>query len=47
VSITGDPELRVRSYPGAFSQILTNLVMNSIIHAYGPDEAGVDDGQDP
>ncbi len=40
VSISGDPELRVRSYPGAFSQILTNLVMNSIIHAYAPDVAG-------
>lgn len=40
VSVSGDPELRVRSYPGALSQILTNLIMNSIIHAYGPEDAG-------
>jgi predicted ATPase/signal transduction histidine kinase len=40
VSILGDPDLRIRSYPGALSQIITNLVMNSIIHAYGPEDAG-------
>ncbi len=40
VSITGDPELRISSFPGALSQILTNLVMNSLIHAYGPDDIG-------
>lgn len=38
VTIEGDAELRVRSYPGAFSQIFTNLYMNSCIHGF--DEGG-------
>ncbi len=32
IDLSGD--LHVRSYPGAFSQILTNLVMNSLLHGY-------------
>ena len=32
--------LRWDSYPGALSQILTHLVMNSVIHAYSPDRTG-------
>jgi predicted ATPase/signal transduction histidine kinase len=39
--ITGDKELLITSYPGAFSQILTNLVINSIHHGYGPNESGL------
>lgn len=34
-------DLEIYSYPGAFSQILTNLIMNSIIHAFGGEEQGV------
>ncbi|NQZ07402.1 MAG: hybrid sensor histidine kinase/response regulator [Algicola sp.] len=34
VSLEGDRELTIESYPGAISQIITNLVMNSIIHAF-------------
>ncbi len=40
VNIEGDKTLILNSYPGAFSQIVTNLVMNSIIHAYEPGNSG-------
>jgi signal transduction histidine kinase len=30
----------LNSNPGAFAQIVTNLVMNSLLHAYEPEEAG-------
>lgn len=40
IEVTGDRQLNLNSYPGAFSQIVTNLVMNSLLHAYQPDEAG-------
>ena len=40
ISIDGDPGLMINSYPGAFSQIVTNLVINSIIHAYPTNKAG-------
>ncbi|MGC2855614.1 AAA family ATPase [Novispirillum sp. DQ9] len=33
-------DLEVEGYPGALSQVLTNLVVNALTHAYGPDEAG-------
>lgn len=35
-----EDELWIDSYPGAISQILTNLIMNSIIHAYDPPAKG-------
>lgn len=34
IDITGDTTLKVKTCPGTLSQILTNLVMNSLIHAY-------------
>ncbi len=40
IQINGDDDLTLNSYPGAFSQIVTNLVMNSLLHAYKPDEWG-------
>ncbi|MBD2059106.1 histidine kinase [Oculatella sp. FACHB-28] len=40
VEVRGDRHLTLTSYPGAFSQIVTNLIMNSLLHAYEPGEAG-------
>jgi two-component system NtrC family sensor kinase len=40
VTIECDSQLELFSFPGAFSQIMTNLVMNSLNHAYEPGEAG-------
>lgn len=34
VVVDCDPNIVIKSYPGAFSQILTNLVMNTLAHAY-------------
>jgi two-component system, NtrC family, sensor kinase len=39
-SLSGDECLIIHSYPGLLAQIITNLVTNSLIHGYGPDEAG-------
>jgi signal transduction histidine kinase len=40
VEVHCDDRLEINSYPGALAQILTNLVMNSVIHAYDPDQSG-------
>jgi signal transduction histidine kinase len=40
ITVDCDPELRVRSVPGAISQILTNLVINSITHGFEHIEEG-------
>lgn len=40
ITIDCDPELEIASYPGALSQIITNLLMNSLIHAYDEGQAG-------
>lgn len=40
VEIAVDPDLHLDSYPGVFSQIVTNLVINSLVHAYEPDDEG-------
>ncbi|MDR9501051.1 MAG: ATP-binding protein [Desulfurivibrionaceae bacterium] len=52
VALSGDRDLVLHSFPGAFSQILTNLITNSLIHAYDEGQAGrleisfyQDDGQ--
>ncbi len=41
VVVQGDAEIVIQSYPGALSQIVTNLIMNSLTHAYdGLDKVG-------
>jgi len=40
IEIQGDSELNIESYPGTLSQIMTNLIINSIKHAYKKDETG-------
>ncbi|GGA07898.1 hypothetical protein GCM10008018_62000 [Paenibacillus marchantiophytorum] len=40
VDVYCDHELNLYTYPGALSQLITNLVMNSLNHAYEMDEEG-------
>lgn len=40
IAIDCPEDIEMHSYPGALSQIVTNLIMNSIIHAYDEGQAG-------
>ncbi|MFZ5987982.1 MAG: substrate-binding domain-containing protein [Bacillota bacterium] len=40
VSVQCPDDLEIYSYPGGLSQIITNLVVNSIIHAYNEGDTG-------
>lgn len=40
VRVSGDESIEINSYPGAFSQVVTNLLMNSLRHAYPDGKAG-------
>lgn len=40
VKIESTKRINIDSYPGAYSQIITNLIMNSIRHAYSKNEKG-------
>jgi signal transduction histidine kinase len=40
VEIRGDHTVCLDNYPGVFSQIVTNLIMNSLIHAYDVGDRG-------
>ena len=40
VKIECDLALTLETYPGSISQIITNLILNSILHAYKPQESG-------
>lgn len=35
------PGLQMHSYPGALGAVLTNLIQNALVHAYGEHDAGV------
>ena len=40
IAVSGDQDLRLNSYPGAFSQIVTNLITNSLTHAFSENDVG-------
>ncbi|MEH0020482.1 MAG: response regulator [Desulfobacter sp.] len=40
INVSCAPEIEIVSYPGAFSQILNNLIMNSLIHGFRDMERG-------
>ncbi|MFT7184745.1 MAG: signal transduction histidine kinase/flagellar basal body-associated protein FliL [Pseudohongiellaceae bacterium] len=40
IEVTGERGIEIDSYPGSFSQIVTNLIMNSVIHAFEEGVAG-------
>lgn len=40
VTTHGDTTIKLESYPGAFSQVVTNLVINSVHHAFADGIAG-------
>ncbi len=40
IAVECPDHLEIDGYPGAVSQLLTNFLLNSLMHAYGPGEAG-------
>lgn len=40
IQVKGDPAISIYSYPGALAQVVTNLVTNSLLHAYPTQEWG-------
>jgi signal transduction histidine kinase len=40
ISLDIDDQLELNSYPGAYSQILTNLVLNSLVHGFDGQDQG-------
>jgi len=40
VTVTCDPEIEMFSFAGAFSQVITNLVMNALTHAFDEGQEG-------
>jgi signal transduction histidine kinase len=40
IEVVGDEQLVITSLPGAMAQIITNLIMNSIIHGFEDNDAG-------
>jgi PAS domain S-box-containing protein len=40
ITINCEEKLEIDGYPGAFAQIISNLIINSLIHAYDPEDTG-------
>ncbi|MCA9662677.1 MAG: ATP-binding protein, partial [Myxococcales bacterium] len=40
LEVHGDDALVITSYPGAIAQLITNLLMNALTHAFAPGVAG-------
>ena len=40
LTVEGNPTIQMEGCPGILSQVVTNLVMNSIVHGYAPRERG-------
>ena len=40
VTVNCSPDINLHSFPGAISQIVTNLILNSLIHAFSDGEEG-------
>jgi len=40
IEVSGERGIEIDSYPGSFSQIVTNLIMNSVIHAFDEEDTG-------
>lgn len=40
VELSCPDDIELNSFPGAYSQIITNLIVNSIMHAYEPNQEG-------
>lgn len=40
IEVVCDEDMEIYSYPGVYSQIITNLLINSITHAYNEDDEG-------
>ncbi|MGL6338384.1 MAG: PAS domain-containing sensor histidine kinase, partial [Waterburya sp.] len=41
LEVIGDATILIDTYPGAIAQIVTNLIVNSLMHAYQTDEGGL------
>nr|NJM00876.1 response regulator [Desulfobacula sp.] len=41
INVACEPDIELNSFPGAFSQILSNLIMNSLIHGFQGIEKGI------
>lgn len=40
IQLNCPPDIEAYSFPGAYSQVITNLVMNALIHGFSDDKAG-------